>query len=53
MTYTRLHIGNPTSISNAKIKKDLHVSFRAPETTIEDMLADFVKWGHVAPPKSA
>jgi hypothetical protein len=52
MTYAKLHVGIPSKLSNAKIKGELRMSFRAPEDTIADMLDDFVKWGHVDPPKS-
>jgi hypothetical protein len=51
MTYAKLHLGNPSKLSNAKIMEELSMSFKAPEDTIADMLDDFVKWGHVDPPR--
>ncbi len=45
--FIRNYLGNHCVTSNAKIVKDLGVSFRDPVTAVEDTITDLVKWGHL------
>jgi dihydroflavonol-4-reductase len=48
--YLRSHLGRVVRYDNSKIQRDLGVSFRALDTSIQDTVADLVRWGHVPPP---
>lgn len=49
-SYLRTHIGRVPRFDNAKIKRDLGMSFRPLESTIVDTMNDLAKWGHIPPP---
>lgn len=46
-SYLRSHLGRVVRYDNSKIQRDLALRFRPLETSLEDTLADLVRWGHV------
>lgn len=52
-TYLRSHLGRVPRYDNAKIRRDLDVTFRPARESILDTCRDFEKWGHVAPADAA
>lgn len=51
-SYLRTHLGSRPAFDNAKIRRELGLSFRPLRETVRDTVADLVRWGHV-PAKSA
>lgn len=49
-SYLRTHLGRIPYFDNAKIRRELDLTFRPIETTIEDTLADLQRWRHLEPP---
>jgi dihydroflavonol-4-reductase len=45
--FLRNHLGNPVLYTNAKIKRDLGLTFMDPVESIRDTIDDFIKWGHL------
>ena len=46
-SYLRSHVGRKLSYDNAKIRRELGLTFRPARAAIADAAADLVKWGHV------
>jgi dihydroflavonol-4-reductase len=44
--YLRTHVGPGMRYDNAKIRRELGVSFRPLEETVRETLADLARWGH-------
>lgn len=45
--YLHAHLGRVPQFDNAKIRRDLAMTFRPPHGTVLDAAADLVTWGHV------
>lgn len=46
-SYLRTHLGRTPRFDNAKIRTALGITFRTPERSISDTLADLERWGHI------
>jgi dihydroflavonol-4-reductase len=46
-SYLRTHLGRIPRFDNSKIRNDLGITFRDPESSIRDTAADLIRWGHV------
>ena len=51
-SYLRTHLGRIPRFDNAKIKREMGMTFRSPQESIQDTLADLTKWGHIPAPKA-
>ncbi|MCK8463795.1 NAD-dependent epimerase/dehydratase family protein [Aliiroseovarius sp. S1339] len=51
-SYLRTNLGGVPRFDNAKIKREMGITFRSPQDSIRDTLADLTKWGHIPAPKS-
>jgi dihydroflavonol-4-reductase len=49
--YIRTNIGRTMRCDNAKIKRELGISFIPVKESIIEAVKDMVKWGHLSPPK--
>jgi dihydroflavonol-4-reductase len=45
--YLRTHLGRTLRFDNARIRKDLGMTFRAPAESVADTLKDLARWGHI------
>lgn len=50
--FTRNHLGNPIVPTNAKIARDLRMTFRDPAETVKENFGDMIKKGHLKAPSS-
>jgi dihydroflavonol-4-reductase len=51
-SYLRTHLGRVPRFDNAKIRREMGISFRTPEESITDTLADLSARGHIPAPRS-
>ncbi len=51
-SYLRTHLGRIPRFDNTKIKREMGITFRSPQESIQDTLADLTKWGHIPAPKA-
>lgn len=47
-SFLRTHLGGELRLSNAKIRRDLDMSFRPLEETLLETVSDLERWGHLA-----
>jgi len=52
-TFVRTHLGRVPAFDNAKIQRDLGLSFRDVRGSIAETMRDLERWGHIAPRPSA
>lgn len=45
--YLRTHVGRPPRFDNAKIRRELGLTFRPVATTVLETFADLARWGHL------
>lgn len=50
-SYVRTHIGREPRFDNSKIQRELGLSFRPLESSIEETLVDLKRWGHLKEPR--
>lgn len=50
-SYLRTHLGRVPRFDNAKIRREMGISFRTPEQSITDTLADLSARGHIPAPQ--
>ena len=50
--YVRSHIGKPIVPTNAKIKKELNMSFRDSFESTKETIQTLIEWGHLSAPAS-
>ncbi|MBL4757745.1 MAG: NAD-dependent epimerase/dehydratase family protein [Rhizobiales bacterium] len=50
-SYLRTHVGRALRFDNSKIRNELAINFRSPETSIRDALVDLAKWNHIPQPR--
>lgn len=46
--YLRTHVGRVPRFDNSRIQRELGVTFRPIEDTLQDTMADLERWGHIA-----
>lgn len=51
-SYLRTHLGRVPRFDNTKIRREMGITFRTPEQSITDTLADLTKRGHIPAPQS-
>jgi dihydroflavonol-4-reductase len=44
----RTHVGRVPRFDNSRIQRELGVTFRPIEDTLQDTMADLERWGHIA-----
>ncbi|NTW55993.1 MAG: aldehyde reductase [Chlorobiaceae bacterium] len=49
--YLRTHVGRTMRFDNAKIRRELGISFIPAKTSVIDTVEDMLKWGHLKPAK--
>lgn len=52
-SYLRTHLGRSVRFDNARIRRELGMTFRPPAESVRDTLFDLARWGHVPPPAQA
>lgn len=50
-SYLHTHLGRVPRVDNRKIVDTMGMSFRSPEDSLRDTLADLTRWGHIPAPE--